>query len=114
MVLEHLVIVNTAIASIIEHLAAGKPFGVKVSTAAVKPDPVQDAGVIERFAGCVEEYLARTGALGNLRTQVRHLHPWFGRLNGHGWHCLAAGHQTIHRRQIERILQFSAHGGANG
>lgn len=103
MVLEHLIIVNTAIAAIVERLAAGKPFRHEVSIAAVKPKQVEDAAVIERFAGCVRDYAARVKACRSLRSEVRHSHPWFGSLDGHGWHCLAAIHHTIHRRQIEAI-----------
>lgn len=105
MVLEHLVIVNSEIASIIEHLSAGRPFSQEVSTAAVKPSRVQDVGMIERFADCVQDYVTRIKACQCLRSEVRHSHPWFGPLDGHGWYCLAAGHHTIHRRQIERIME---------
>lgn len=104
MVLEHLIIVNKAIAAIIEHLTTGKAFPREVSIAAVKPSRSQDPAVIDRFAGVVSDYVARVGACRSLRSDVRHGHPWFGPLDAHGWHCLAAIHQTIHRRQIEAII----------
>lgn len=111
MVLEHLIIVNKAIAAIIEHLAAAKTFPREVSIAAVKPSRSQDPAVIDRFAGVVDEYVARVGACRALRSEVRHDHPWFGPLDAHGWHCLAAIHQTIHRRQIEAIILQDAETG---
>jgi hypothetical protein len=103
MTLEHLVIVNTAIAGIIERLAAGEEWEQKISTADVKPGPQQDAAAIERFAQCQRDYPRRIAALPDLRTRVRHAHPWFGPMTAHDWHCLAAAHQRIHRRQVERI-----------
>jgi hypothetical protein len=43
--------------------------------------------------------------LRQLRTRATHVHPWFGPLDAQGWHCLAAMHHTIHRRQVERIIK---------
>jgi hypothetical protein len=105
MTLDHLVITNDAIAAILEHITAGKEFGTEVRIADVKPRPDTGPEVLARFAGCVESFLARTAALPDLRAGVRHVHPWFGPLDGHGWHCLAGLHMTIHRRQIQSILQ---------
>jgi hypothetical protein len=105
MTLDHLVIVNTEIASIIERLAAGETWEQRLSTADVKPRPDQDGGAVERFEECLDEYPRRVAALAGLRTRAKHRHPWFGPLNAHEWHCLAAGHQRIHRRQVECIMQ---------
>jgi hypothetical protein len=104
MTLDHLVIVNTQIASIIERLAAGDDWEQKLSTADVKPPPEQDGRASERFEECLVDYPRRVAAVASLRTRVKHRHPWFGPLNAHEWHCLAAGHQRIHRRQVERIV----------
>jgi hypothetical protein len=40
-----------------------------------------------------------------LRTKARFAHPWFGPLDAAGWHLMAGMHLSIHRVQIERILQ---------
>jgi hypothetical protein len=106
MVLEHLVIVDSGITAIIRQLAAGKPSGKEISTAEVKPSAAPDMEVIERFAGCLRDYATRIGGLTRLRTQTTHRHPWFGALDGHGWHCLAALHHTVHRRQVETIIRL--------
>ena len=103
MTLDHLVIVNTQIASIIERLAAGETWEQKLSTADVKPPAEQNGSVIERYAACLADYPRRVAALASLRTRAKHRHPWFGPFNAHEWHCLAAGHQRIHRRQVELI-----------
>jgi hypothetical protein len=99
MTLDHLVIVNTEIASIIERLAAGETWEQRLSPAE------QDATAIDRFATCLDDYPRRIAALASLHTRAKHRHPWFGPLTAHEWHCLAAGHQRIHRRQVERIVE---------
>lgn len=106
MVLDHLVIVDSGIAAIVRQVTAGKPSGKEISTAEVKPGTAPDLQVIERFAGCLRDYATRIGRLERLRSQATHRHPWFGRLDGHGWHCLAALHHTVHRRQVESIIRL--------
>jgi len=106
MVLDHLRIVNDAVAAIIEHLAAGRPFPRVIGIADVKPRPGAGPETIDALDRADRNYLAVTGAVADLRTRLRYPHPWFGPLDGHGWHCLAALHQTIHRRQVERIIRL--------
>jgi hypothetical protein len=105
MTLEHLVIVNTAIGKIIEQLAGEKSVSGKVSTADPKPMPVTDAEIVKRYRVAAKAYLRTVRRLDSLNSSARHVHPWFGPLNAHGWHCLAAIHQTIHRRQLEAIVR---------
>ena len=107
MTLDHLVIVDTAIAVIIDHLVQEKPLATKVSTAEVKPRQDQTTATIELFRSTAERYLQGIDRLPTLKSRTRHEHPWFGPLNAHGWHCLAAIHHAIHRRQIERIVVIS-------
>jgi hypothetical protein len=104
MTLDHLVIVDRAVSGIIESLVQEKPLATKVSTADVKPKKEQTPATIETFRATTSEYLNRVAALPSLNSQTRHEHPWFGPLNAHGWHCLAAIHHGIHRKQIERIV----------
>jgi hypothetical protein len=104
MTLDHLVIVNPVIAVIIEHLVAGKTFNQKVLTQNVKPPVKQTPATISKFANATNEYIERVNRLPHLKTITTHVHPWFGPLNAHGWHCLAAIHQTIHLRQLEAIV----------
>ncbi len=104
MVLDHLRIVDDAMASLIESLVAGKPFGRVVSVADVKPRPGCGPEVMEEFSRAAREFLERTGKIPDLRTPLRQDHPWFGPLDAAAWHRLAALHHGLHRRQIERIL----------
>lgn len=104
MTLEHLVIVNSSIMKILERLASGLTVPGKVSTASVKPARIDDPEVVERFRDVTRRYAEALAKSPSLTAPVRHEHPWFGALDAHGWHCLAATHHTIHRRQIERIV----------
>lgn len=106
MTLEHLVIVDSAITGVIESLVAGVVPKREVSTADVKPAATADIAVIDRFEATARDYLARVEALADLRTKISYRHPWFGPLNGLGWHRLAALHHRIHRKQVERIIRL--------
>jgi hypothetical protein len=105
MTLDHLVIVNPVITIIIEHVVGGKTFSRKVLTQNVKPPLEQTPATITNFAKTTREYLDHVSCLPDLKSKTTHLHPWFGPLNAHGWHCLAAIHQSIHRRQLEAIVR---------
>jgi hypothetical protein len=52
----------------------------------------------------VDDYVRLIDSLGDLRTPLRHAHPWFGELDLRGWHALAAMHTMAHRRQLQRIV----------
>jgi hypothetical protein len=104
MTLEHLRIVNNAIAEIISLLAQGRSPARAASTAAVKPSADVDAGVIEPFVRSCAAITQAAGAVPNLHTSARYAHPWFGLLNAAGWHAMAGFHMRLHRRQIESIL----------
>lgn len=106
MTLEHLVIVDEAIAGTIESLVRGVVPGREVSTADVKPAPTADVTAVDRFEATARDYLDRIDALPDLRTKVSYRHPWFGPLPALSWHRLAALHHRIHRKQIERIIRL--------
>lgn len=103
MLLDHLRIVNEIIAVIITSLAAGRAFPQPISTADVKPSPLAGVDLPVRFESGVVHYLAAVSPALRHRTGVTHAHPWFGQLDAHGWHCLAAIHHTLHRRQLAAI-----------
>ncbi|SRR5581483_3065065 len=104
MALEHLVIVDGLITATLKMLTDGRTPDRKVSTAAVKPPPVTDPAVIQRFTETTDRYGRILPGLPSLRTAVRLDHPWFGPLDAHGWHCMAAIHHEIHLQQIRRII----------
>ncbi|PKO34429.1 MAG: hypothetical protein CVU34_08490 [Betaproteobacteria bacterium HGW-Betaproteobacteria-7] len=100
MVLQHLVIVDTGIGELIAALAQNQTFGREVRIAEVKPAPDAGREQLELLENALRTYIDRMSAVANLRTAGRHAHPWFGPLDGHGWHTLTALHTMIHRRQL--------------
>jgi hypothetical protein len=104
MTLDHLRIVNREMARVIHDLTHGRPPEGKASTANVKPSPDAPAAVAGEYEAACDELMATVAAAPDLKTALRHAHPWFGPLDAAGWHVLAGGHMGIHRVQIERIL----------
>jgi hypothetical protein len=105
MTLDHLRIVNNGIAKTIETLTQEISPNHKASTAAVKPSPAADSSVRDAYEKSCDAVLAAAAASPNLKTTARFAHPWFGPLDASGWHAMAGSHMSIHRKQIERIIQ---------
>lgn len=105
MVLDHLRIVNDAIAHIVDVLSKNQALAQKVRIQDVKPDPRSGPDVIHEFIRSADTYESLVQRLGTLGTHQRHPHPWFGPMTAFDWHCLAAIHQWVHRRQLERIVR---------
>ncbi len=104
MALDHLRIVNDAVAGVITALAAGRvPLGV-VSTADVKPDAAVEGGIVAAFEESCRKFEQAAAAVPDLATAARYAHPWFGLLDAERWHFMAGFHMRLHRKQIESIL----------
>lgn len=106
MVLQHVVIVDTEIREILTALSEGKALGRETRIAEVKP--ISNAGQeqLAQVEQALAAYLERIATIKGLHTVRRHAHPWFGPLDGHGWHTLAAVHTMIHRRQLESVVRI--------
>jgi hypothetical protein len=105
MILRHLVMVDKGLLGMILLLSAGKSMNRKVSPADVKPSADAGPEVIEEFRELLEHWQEKLAGVSGLRGGSRHLHPWFGSLDAHGWLALAAVHHGIHRKQMERVLK---------
>lgn len=103
MTLDHLRIVHLEMARVIGDLTHNRIPSGTASTARVKPSPQVTAVVIPEYEQSCQALLATVAAATRLKTQLRYAHPWFGPMDAHGWHALAAGHLGIHRVQLERI-----------
>ena len=104
MVLNHLTQVNKGIMDTARALKSNsQPFDV-VRIADFKPSPDVGEEAIDQFREGCHRYWSFAKSHQPLRTTVTFKHPWFGDLDGHGWHFLAAAHQRIHRRQIFKIM----------
>ncbi len=108
MVVEHLVIVDNGIAGVIDALCDDRNFEREVRIAEVKPAPGAGTEQWPRLEQALDGYLERVSAIRDLHTTRRHAHPWFGPLDAHGWHTLAALHTMIHRRQLEAVVRLGA------
>ncbi len=104
MVLDHLRIVDEGMTQIVHTLTDDRLFAQEVRIQDVKPSPQSGSDTIDRFLKAVSGYESTVTRLGTLGRRMRHPHPWFGPMTAHDWHCLAAIHHWVHRRQLERIL----------
>ncbi|MDX9738593.1 MAG: hypothetical protein RBT53_10645, partial [Azonexus sp.] len=106
MVLQHLVIVNTGIGDLLCALSEDKAFEREVRIADVKPTADAGQEQLASLEHAIMAYQEKAASIKNLYTSRRHAHPWFGPLDGHGWHTLAALHTMIHRRQLDAIVRI--------
>lgn len=106
MTLDHLRITNLGFAGAIRSLRQGVVPDRTPSTAAVKPSPTVDEGVVGAFEQSCAIFLkaSRVPEGASLQTRARYKHPWFGPLDAAGWHAVGGFHMRLHRRQIESIL----------
>jgi hypothetical protein len=105
MTLDHLRIVNRGITETIRKLTHGQAPERKASTAAVKPSAQVTVEVASAYEKSCDALLETVASADNLKTKLRHAHPWFGPLNAFQWHAMAGSHMGIHRIQIERIVR---------
>ena len=105
MVLEHLIEVGSRVAVGVVELTNGSTVTVKADIADVKPEGGKGNEIVEDFRQFLDDYARMvTEDIGDRKSKSRHPHPWFGNLNAHQWVCLGAVHQSIHRKQMERIV----------
>ncbi len=112
MTLDHLRIVNDAIARTISDLTQNRMPEGTVSTAAVKPSDEVGREVVAMYEASCERLAALLGSGADFRTALRYAHPWFGPLDAAGWCAMSAMHMGIHRAQIARILLDARRGTA--
>ncbi|QDT11542.1 DinB family protein [Stieleria marina] len=103
MTVEHLRIVNDAIANVCSRLADGGELPREVGTADVKPSPKVGREVVTAFDQSCTLFVETLSSIDNLKTNVRFKHPWFGPLDGSRWLVLAAFHMRLHLKQLHRI-----------
>lgn len=108
MVLEHLWMTNRDMVDIIKSLMSGEVPRGDVDISLYKPSPDVGYDVRDRYDALNNEYDETIERLlesrGNLESTARYRHPWFGELNAHQWNCLAAAHQRIHRRHMQKLV----------
>ena len=105
MTLEHVRIVNLAVANTIKTLGKGEIPERAASTAAVKPDPSADASALKGFQTSCKLVERAAAQIPDLKTSVKYEHPWFGPLDAAGWYFIAGFHMQLHREQIKKIIE---------
>lgn len=104
MLVEHVVIVGESISKVIVFLSRGQVPPFKVDIASVKPRGDRGAAVMPDFRRLITEYPALVrNDLPRPVDAPAFSHPWLGDLDIHRWHCLAALHLQLHRRQLVLI-----------
>lgn len=105
MILEHNVIVNHTIHGIVRHLVLGEAFQSIDPKKDVMPSADPGPEQIKAFEESVKSYLDSIATLPRLRGTPTRLHPVFGQLDAHGWHCMFALHLQIHLKQVDAVAR---------
>ncbi len=105
MVIDHLLIVDRIITEMIENLNMERKYLPEIKIAAIKPQVERGKEVIDEFQSLMKDYQLGLKKIVNWYSKQCHIHPWFGPLDVHSWHCFMAFHHFIHRRQLQRIIQ---------
>jgi hypothetical protein len=106
MVVEHLLVVGTALQNRIPMLSQGKSIAQEIKIEDYKPYTEIDDSIIEQYEIFLHGFRKEVeGNIDNIYLENRHEHPWFGELKAKDWSVMGAIHQIVHRRQIEAIIR---------
>lgn len=111
MLLEHNVIVNRSMTSIVGSLIRGEtPQGPGAIDPKrdVMPSPNPGPEQIDALAASVSDHLQLVSPHRHLRGKSTKRHPIFGRFNAHQWHCMVGFHLRIHYRQAKTIATLAS------
>ena len=107
MVIKHLLIVGNALQNRIPVLSRGEKLDGNVKIEDVKPYTEIEDDIVEQFGAFLSSYreiLDRN--VEDIYIDNTSAHPWFGEFNPKEWSILGMVHQTVHRRQIEAIIEL--------
>lgn len=107
MTLDHLVIVSHLMREVIIALGQEHTPSIVADVASVKPRGSNASSqVLVSFKSMAESLTKSLNTtVTNRKSKTKHVHPWFGAINNHGWHWVMATHIGLHRRQIEFIFE---------
>lgn len=105
MTLEHLMVVGEGMKKIMIDLSNSKAISLKVSIAHAKPSG-QIADIVPIFKRFCRNHVSNIEReLGDGNSKSCHPHPWFGPFTAKKWFWLMAHHQSLHRKQMEKIIE---------
>ncbi len=110
MILEHNVIVNRSISSIINSLMRGEaPRGRGAIDMKRDVMPSEDPGPeqVDALADSLADHLQLIAGRRYLRRSATVPHPLFGEFNAHQWHCMLGFHLLIHYRQAKYVAEHA-------
>lgn len=105
MIVQHLDIIDRGVLMLVRGLAAGRSSDKVTGTADVKPSPDAGPDVVGKFRETVAAWQSKLAEIPDLKTRLRHPHPWFGPLDAHAWVCVAALHHGVHLKQMKLVLR---------
>ena len=106
MVLEHLLVIGTALQNRIPMLSQGKSVAQEIKIEDYKPYMEIDETIIDQYEMFLQTFRKEVEEnVDNIYLENRHEHPWFGELKAKDWSVMGAIHQIVHRRQIEAIIR---------
>lgn len=101
LVIEHLIIVNTGIISVIKTLSEEKSFDDPIRIEAVKPgNKTVSFNELKQIMQEFEAFVPQ-----NKNSKMTKAHPWFIQFNNQEWNTFLAIHTWVHKRQIKEILR---------
>ena len=107
MVLEHLVIVGRQMNYAITELVSGRNPEGKADTAAVKPfgamSAKQSLEDFKKFTDTEYKNLVKYIGSHDHNSQLKFLHPWFGKITAKQWFWVLTIHHGLHLKQIRNI-----------
>lgn len=103
MTLEHMILVAKGMVNVIATLDKEQYLVFDVRIAAFKPKESHTTSLAAQFISAMQDCADKLAKVSNHHSIATHIHPWFGKMNTHGWHTLLAMHQKIHRQQLELI-----------
>lgn len=110
MILEHNVIVNRRITTLIGRLAKNEPPSGDERKFDVKKDvmPSASPGIeqVAAFRESVEDHLEKVSLHPKLKHTAKSPHTIFGPFDAHSWHCMFGLHLEIHRKQAETVIKL--------
>ena len=106
MVLEHLLVVGTALQNRIPMLSQGKILDQEIKIEDYKPYMEIDDTIIDEYETFLHGFRKEVEEnIDDIYLDNRHEHPWFGELKAKDWAVMGAIHQVVHRRQVEVIIR---------
>lgn len=109
MIVEHNVIVNESITSMITQLAKGEELhgdALIDPKKDVMPADSVDSDVLMRFSNSVSKHIEEVKGLEGLRKTKKTLHPVFGNFNAHQWNCMFTFHLRLHYNQSKALKRL--------